>query len=198
MAKIDHIGRVFLRIRNYLRFRFAKKIIVGSGGISYSGWLLTDKESLDLTNRESFAHYWRPNSRLVFLAEHVWEHLSLDEAEKSNSNCFEFLKAGGRLRIAVPDGLNPNPSYIEWVRPSGTGSGAKDHKVLYNYRLLSKGLEQSGFNVELLEYWDEDGKFHFTEWSSEYGYIERSKRYDPRNRDGSLNYTSLIIDALKP
>jgi predicted SAM-dependent methyltransferase len=134
----------------------------------------------------------------VFLAEHVWEHLGSRQAIIANANCFEFLRPGGRLRIAVPDGFHPDPAYIEYVRPGGTGAGADDHKVLYNYKLISEELKNVGFEFRLLEYWDENGQFHFQEWSSEDGHISRSKRYDPRNQDGSLTYTSLIVDAIKP
>ena len=100
--------------------------------------------------------------------------------------------------VAVPDVFHPDSAYIEAVRPGGTGVGAEDHKVLYNYKTLTELLKNTGFEVELLEYWDENGKFHFKDWSSEYGHVQRSKRYDKRNQDGTLTYTSLIVDAIKP
>jgi predicted SAM-dependent methyltransferase len=102
------------------------------------------------------------------------------------------------LRIAVPDGFHPDPDYIEYVRPGGTGAGADDHKVLYNYKLLSEQLRRAGFEVTLLEYWDENGDFHFRPWSSRDGYISRSRDHDERNQNGTLAYTSLIVDAIKP
>jgi predicted SAM-dependent methyltransferase len=101
------------------------------------------------------------------------------------------------LRIAVPDGYNPNPHYIDYVRPGGTGAGADDHKILYNYVTLKSSLEGAGFEVQLLEYWDEKGEFHFINWTDEAGHIMRSRRYDKRNQEGNLNYTSLIVDAVK-
>lgn len=189
------------KIRNYfkyLRIKTAKRIIIGAAGTFRHDWVSTDKETLDIVVRDKFAQYWKPNSRLAFLAEHVWEHLSEAEAAKANANCFEFLKSGGRLRIAVPDEFHPDPAYIEHVRPGGKGDGAEDHKVLYNYKSLTEKLEYAGFKVEVLEYWDESGRFHFREWSSEGGHIRRSNRFDPRNRNGSLTYTSLIVDAIKP
>ena len=188
----------FQRTRRRLKLRRARKIILGSAGVFYPGWFLTDKDSLDIASRDSFARLWKPNSRSVFLAEHVWEHLNEDEVKKANANCFEFLKPGGRLRIAVPDGLHPDPSYIEYVRPGGTGCGSDDHKTLFDYKLMSQQLRDVGFEVTLLEYWDEDGKFHFQEWSSTHGHISRSKDHDERNKDGVLAYTSLIADAIKP
>ena len=62
---------------------------------------------------------------------------------------------------------------------------------------MTESLVKVGFKVELLEYWDEDGNFHFKNWTNKHGKVKRSKRYDSRNSDGQLNYTSLIIDAIK-
>lgn len=179
--------------------RQAKRVSLGAGGVKQdNGWLGTDQDQIDLTERSTFARYWQPQSRIAFLAEHVWEHLTLDQAKVATSNCFEFLEPGGRLRLAVPDGLFPDPEYIEYVRPGGTGAGADDHKILWTRESLSAVLQASGFDVVPLEWWDEGGTFHAEPWSRDDGYIDRSKDFDPRNKDGQLKYTSLIIDGLKP
>lgn len=39
----------------------------------------------------------------AFVAEHVWEHLSLEDAHRATRNCQRHLRPGGRLRLAVPD-----------------------------------------------------------------------------------------------
>lgn len=39
----------------------------------------------------------------AFVAEHVWEHLSLADAHRAAQNCHRYLRPGGRLRLAVPD-----------------------------------------------------------------------------------------------
>jgi len=109
-----------------------------------------------------------------------------------------FLKPGGYLRVAVPDGFHPDPEYVEWVRPGGTGPGSDDHKVLYTYATFRDLFEKIGFDVVLHEYFDESGQFHFTDWAPSDGMIERSKRYDSRNANGRLAYTSIILDAVKP
>lgn len=189
----------FIRMRyRILRFGFAKRIILGAGGMSYAGWLATDQWTLDVIEQREFERFWRPNTREAFLAEHVWEHLTAPQRKRANENCFEFLKPGGRLRIAVPDGLNPDQSYIEQVRPGGKGSGAADHTVLFDHRSLGDELQAAGFHVQTLEYWDESGIFRFENWSSTDGHILRSRRHDPRNQNGVLRYTSLIVDAIKP
>jgi predicted SAM-dependent methyltransferase len=180
------------------KIRFVKKVIIGAAGITYPGWVGTEQNILDVTDRSTFLRYWEPAFVSAFLAEHVWEHLDEESTEVANHNCLEFLKPGGWLRLAVPDGLKPDPDYINWVRPGGTGPGAEDHKVLYDYKSMKMTLERAGFRVLLLEYWDESGDFHFRDWSSKDGHVRRSSRYDPRNQDKSLAYTSLIVDAIKP
>jgi len=176
----------------------AKKIIVGSPPMDCPGWQVTDQLTLDVTVRDDFARFWKPDSRHVFFAEHVWEHLERDAVATANTNCFEYLKEGGRLRLAVPDGFHPDPDYIANVTPGGRGPGAEDHKILYDYLSLSRELRQTGFKVELLEYWDENRCFYARNWSEDYGVVRRSSQYDSRNFSQPLMYTSLIIDAFKP
>jgi predicted SAM-dependent methyltransferase/glycosyltransferase involved in cell wall biosynthesis len=188
--------RILPSIRNGCRNGCS--VVIGAGRVPHPEWIPTDKSVLDVTSRSDFRRYWQPNSVSAFLAEHVWEHLAKGDARTADRNCFEFLKPGGRLRIAVPDGMHPDPAYIDSVRPHGSGPGAEDHKQLYNYHSLRAQLEGAGFSVELLEHWDENGEFHYREWSSADGHIRRSKRYDPRNQDGTLSYTSLIVDCMKP
>ncbi len=166
--------------------------------IEKRGWLLTDIETLDITQIDDFYKYWKPNSVKYFFAEHVWEHLTIQEGIEASKNCFYFLQKGGSLRIAVPDGLHPDNEYIDYVKPGGKGAGSKDHKILYTYKILSEMLIKVGFKIELLEYWDEYGKFNAIDWDVSRGIVRRSKRYDSRNQEGKLKYTSIIIDAVKP
>lgn len=192
---------IILKYKNwrYLQMvRRAKKVILGAGHDTQAGWIATNKSFLDITNHDNFLKLWHPKSRLAFLAEHVWEHLTEDESERANVNCYEFLRPNGWLRLAVPDGFHPDPIYIKKVMPGGSGAGANDHKILYNYKTLSKSLVATGFCVKLLEYWDEQGHFHFINWDPANGMVSRSSRFDPRNRDGMLAYTSLIVDAFRP
>jgi predicted SAM-dependent methyltransferase len=196
------VHRFFHRLKNsiFLKLLFAekRKFNIGAAKFGYeNGWLFTDIDSLNITKANDWKTYLRFLKLDKIVAEHVWEHLSDKDTELANKNCFYFLKKRGVLRLAVPDGLNPDKSYIEWVRPGGSGAGAYDHKILYTYKIMKERLEHAGFTVDLLEYWDENGIFHFKEWSDDGGRISRSKRYDPRNQEGKLNYTSLIVDAVK-
>ncbi|MCX6313015.1 MAG: hypothetical protein NT084_15445 [Bacteroidetes bacterium] len=175
------------------------KIIVGSGNLpSDQSWIATEINTLDVTNEKNWLELLKGKSIHNIFAEHVWEHISPEQAEKANWNIFKFLKNGGRFRVAVPDGFKPDEDYINYVKPGGHGAGSDDHKILYNYQIMKIALEKVGFQVELLEYWDEEGEFHFTDWNLEHGKVMRSRRFDLRNTNGELKYTSLIVDAIKP
>jgi predicted SAM-dependent methyltransferase len=173
------------------------KIVIGASGVFQKGWIPTDIEQLNLLKLEDWHRYFRPDSIDAILAEHVWEHLKANEAYQAAQNCFIFLKPSGYIRLAVPDGYHPCLDYIKAVEPDGSGLGADDHKVLYNHQTFVHLFESAGFEVKLLEYFDETGKFHFEDWHDDDGLITRSSKYDERNIDGELNYTSLIIDAFK-
>jgi predicted SAM-dependent methyltransferase len=174
------------------------RIVLGASQIFDAGWTPTEQADIDVLAEETWLAFFSHGSIDAILAEHVWEHLTLEQGQAAAVTCFTFLKPGGYLRCAVPDGFHPDPGYIDHVRPDGTGSGADDHKVLYTYQTLSHVFQAAGFDVKLLEYFDEAGTFHDTRWSDEQGKIHRSRRYDPRNHTGQLNYTSVMLDAVKP
>ena len=204
MTMIAKIKQYFKarNLKNKLAASSWKKLNIGSGpdGASpeYQEWVCIDKEILDITNEQNWLNFVGGKSTLDnILAEHVWEHLTDEDTQLANKNCFEFLKPGGRLRIAVPDGYNPDKEYVERVKPGGSGLGSEDHKVLYNFEIMQERLSKAGFHVELVEYWKKDGEFVANEWDAKEGFIKRSKKFDPRNQSGKLNYTSLIVDAIK-
>lgn len=47
--------------------------------------------------------------------------------------------------------------------------------------MMKEIFEAAGFEVELLEYCDEEGKFHYKCWNEEDRRIGRSFRFDTRN-----------------
>jgi predicted SAM-dependent methyltransferase len=187
------------QLRN--RINHAKKvnIVLGAGDVWYGeDWIATNIEELDVVDPENWGFLFGLPVIDNILCEHVWEHLTMEQAHQANENIMAYLKPGGNFRLAVPDGLHPNPQYINHVKPGGTGAGAQDHKVLYNFVSVSRLLLLSGYNVSLLEYWDGDKNFNAVDWTTEKGKVKRSLRYDERNEDGQPNYTSLIVDAVKP
>jgi predicted SAM-dependent methyltransferase len=173
------------------------RIIIGSSGTRQPGWTPTDYEVLDLLREASWSEFFPPGSIDAILAEHVWEHLDAVGGAEAARICFRFLKPGGYLRVAVPDGLHPDPAYIESVRPGGSGPGADDHKVLYTAHSAQQLFERAGFAVQVHEWFDAEGQFHGDDWDSRDGMIQRSRRFDERNLNGSLAYTSIVLDARK-
>lgn len=183
---------------NLMLIKKPQNVILGASGTNLKNWLSTDYPIIDVANNEALANYFKPSSVDALLAEHVWEHLSKQDAFIGAVNCFNILKSGGYFRIAVPDGFHSDMEYIDNVKPGGKGAGSGDHKVLYNYKTLSELLSKAGFKVKLLEWFDEQGQFHFESWSESDGLITRSTRFDTRNKINPTQYTSLIIDAIKP
>lgn len=169
------------------------RVVIGAGETKYRDWISTDIQTLNLLNDSDWRSLFNRNSISNLLAEHVWEHLSETQGLAGARNCFEYLKPGGRLRIAVPDGYSPDPKYIEHVNVGRDG-----HQVLYNYQSLGSLLEKAGFKIELLEYFDKNGAFHSTAWEEADGMVGRSIRFDSRNTVGKPVYTSLIVDGIRP
>lgn len=179
------------------------KVIVGAGGTTQPGWLSLEESDLDITSPEQWARLFAPNSLDAILAEHVWEHLTIDEGLKAARNCYQYLKRGGTLRIAVPDGFHPSELYRQWCAP-GTGYNGDDHKVFYNYQSLCWLLESAGFACRPREFFDLNGTLFSDFVSDGNGHIERTSQTYPYSLKGSVlgfllgtSYTSLIVDGVK-
>lgn len=177
------------------------KVVVGAEGYNNNpGWLHTNEEELNVLRRETWFDKFQPNSLSAILAEHVWEHLSHEEGIEAAKVCYEFLKDGGYIRCAVPDAFFPDEEYQQGVQIGGPGPldhPAASHKIVHNYKTITSMFESAGFQVRLLEYCDENGKFHYNDWNEKDGFIYRSKRFDHRNQDKQLGFVSLIVDAMK-
>jgi predicted SAM-dependent methyltransferase len=173
------------------------RIIIGSSATAMDGWISTEYPYVDITNENKLGYWFRANSVTSILAEHVLEHLDEKSAKIAIDNLNKILMPKGYIRIAVPDGYHPDPKYIDAVKPGGSGDGADDHKILYTIDSLTLFLERSGFLVKPLEWFDRHGVFHTNPWIPEDGMITRSLKFDERNVNKPLTYTSLILDAVK-
>jgi predicted SAM-dependent methyltransferase/GT2 family glycosyltransferase len=193
LKKTLAIFRIKKEIRN---FEGEYKVVIGAGGTKYPGWISTDYPALDITDPDSMSKYFDRDSIKAILSEHLFEHLTLQQAESALEICREYLAPGGYLRIAVPDGFHPSKEYIDNVKPGGLGTGSDGHKILYNHTTITELIRKAGLKVELLEWYDCDGEFNLVDWQPETGMVRGSSRYDPRNSDSKFNYTSLIVDAI--
>lgn len=169
-------------------------VILGAGPTQFSGWIRTDKEILDVTSPHDWKALFKPASIDSLLTEHMLEHLSADEARVALGECHRYLKAGGLLRVAVPDGYRRDPDYVQEASPPNDG-----HQVLYDVDTLKALLESVGFSTTPLEYFDAEEQFHAVLWDEKDGLIQRSARFDTQAKfkRGDLFYTSIIIDGRK-
>ena len=177
------------------------KIIIGAGRTFFDGWVSTQENELDLLNRADFERLFAVEKPTAFLAEHVWEHMTFENGCIAAKNCYDFLADGGYIRVAVPDANFRNEWYQGIVKVGGNGDPnhpAFTHKIVYDYKRICSVFEKAGFVVDLLEYCDENGVFHYKYWNELDGKIGRSLRFDTRNKDGKLGMVSIIIDAKKP
>jgi predicted SAM-dependent methyltransferase len=176
------------------------KVILGAGKSKLEGWISTQEDELNILLESDWLKAYKYESMDALLAEHVWEHLTLEEGIIAAKNCYKFLKPGGYLRCAVPDSNFDNEWYQNMVQVGGPGPidhPASGHKIVYNYKQFVEVFKKAGFKVDLLEYCDENNKFHYTYWNEEDGKIGRSYRFDTRNTEKRLKMVSLIIDAKK-
>ncbi|NUN09063.1 MAG: hypothetical protein HUU54_07800 [Ignavibacteriaceae bacterium] len=186
-------------IYGWLRLRYPGvngklRIVPGASGIFQRGWIPLEYPYFNILNEDSW-HYWMAGKKAdAILMEHVLEHFTASEAKVIFKHCKSNLARDGYIRIAVPDGKHPSLDYIAMVEPGGTGLGSETHRVLYNYKQLRSLLEENGYRVKLLEYYDDEGNFNTADWVLSDGCINRSSKGKNRMRK-NFNYTSLIIDA---
>lgn len=194
LAYVRTIFRV-LALRAQIGASQPLKVMLGAGPVTMKGWIATDADTLDITSFRAWRRLFSPNSIDRLMAEHILEHLSDTECTAALTECFHFLRKGGLLRIAVPDGFRKDPEYVEEVTPPKDG-----HQLLFTVDDLTARLERIGFAVTPLEYFDAAERFHRHPWEETDGLIRRSARYDTQERfkRGPLYYTSLIVDARKP
>lgn len=185
--------RVLLLFQWKIRNFKAIKVVIGASETNYKNWISTEQFFFDITSKQS----WRKNFKDIkidnLLAEHVFEHLTEDQIKSSLINAHRYLKKGGVLRIAVPDGYHPSKYVIDLVKPNGTDQGSDDHKVLLNIDKFKKLLNDKMFTLVPLEYFDKKGVFHKHLYSDDNGYIKRSsKNYIGRFTESKKEYIKMI------
>lgn len=214
----------FLRIRPRVQIQISTwkrdpiKIIVGASGTRSRGWIATDKFFFDITNWASVQSFLRGKQIDALFAEHVIEHLEVEEFANFLRIFAQVMHPNGIIRIAVPDELHPSSWYREQMGISGLEPGADDHRAFWNYQSMTAITNSLGFKCQLLEYFDEEGFFHYLPYDEEYGgkVMRSSKNYTGRLTDSSklqerlfdglseqvsqemknrgITYTSLVVD----
>lgn len=178
------------------------KIIVGAAETWQAGWYSTNEQWLDITRRADWDSVFKGKQLITHIvAEHVFEHLTHEEAQETLRCMYDYLMPGGRVRIAVPDGYNPDPVYLKHVGICGIGDDAADHKQLLNADVLMKLFEDAGFDATHVEGFTKDGAVVQESYSTKDGFITRS-RSNPDVAKMPWDFpdagTSLIVDGVKP
>jgi predicted SAM-dependent methyltransferase len=178
------------------------KLIVGAAETYQPGWYSTNEQWLDITNRSDWNKVFQ-GKRLIthVVAEHVFEHLTYDECRQALSNMSAHMMEYARIRIAVPDGYHPDPTYQANVGVGGTGADAVDHKQFLNVDVLSTLLRESGFEPEIIEGYDRKCRLVTTPYSTDDGFIGRSRSNPNSGPTSGWDFidsnTSLIVDGIK-
>ena len=222
MNYIHKINSFFKAIFVKYKIKRSKKIriIVGASNTFFKDWISTEKSFFDISDKDSWENFFKPESIDNILAEHVLEHLYEDDIKKTLKYAYNYLKTGGIFRIAVPDALHPSIYLEKLTEPGGPAPGADDHKVFLSVYKLEELAFKAGFKVKRLEYFDKGGVFHNEDFNYEAGYISRcaknykgrftedKKEFDKminsvpthlRNQfyDKNISYVSLLVDLIK-
>jgi len=193
----------FLKLKTYLFFsRDSVNLIIGAALTNQKGWFSTNEDWLDISKENHWKRLFNSKKRVKrVLAEHVFEHLSIDEMRNSLKLIFENMLNGGSLRIAVPDGNNPNPEYRKHCGINGIGADASDHKQFLTYEFLSREVEKIGFKCTLIEGYLANKELVSKNAKDNLGKVIRSRSNSvniyKKGWDFYDSNTSLIIDCFK-
>ena len=185
-------------LRSHIESHDRIRLALGSESHCTDGWIHAGCNQLDLVNPASWSCFFQKSSVDAMLADHVWEHLSEKEGRTAARNCFQFLRPGGYLRVAVPDGFHPSQTACEQVREESSVSRTAADCLLYNHRSFADMFLAAGFQVRLIEFFDREGAFHSNHWDVSKGLVQRTLLFDERNITQPYAYTSLVLDAFKP
>ena len=201
----------------YFKTHSVFKLHLGSNKTVLDGWLCSDlvpksKQSifLDVTCKFPF-----PDQVFDYVyAEHLIEHLDLEQGFFMLQECFRVLKKNGRMRIATPDldvivrlytGRKKNfgDEYIKWsinnfsdkklsydpVIVINTLFHHWGHRFLYDYNFIKKCLEKCGFaSIERFSY-GQSNDIHLQN-------IE--KHHENVGSLEMVKFEALIVEAVKP
>ena len=169
------------------------------GGVEFAGrkdnFIVTNinNHNFDILDVSSMKQFIKGRPVGKYMTEHVFEHLSYNDAKKGFQNMYVTLIDGGRVRICVPDGYLPSVTYQEYIKVGN----AFDHKMVWTIDNLKPLLEKVGFEVVPLEYWNKDGTERYTgKWDDKDGYLQRTSKERTDTYDNIL-HTSLSLDAFK-
>lgn len=174
------------------------RLAIGPETHCTADWIPAARDQLDLVNPASWSCFFQKSSVDAILAERVWDQMSEQDSRLAARNCFQFLKPGGYLRVAVPDGFHPAQQRKNSGCSEDAAIGRGRCSKLYNHKSFANAFVAVGFNVQLIEFFDQEGVFHSNHWDVSKGLVKRTLLFDDRNIAQPFAYTSLVLDAVKP
>ena len=172
-------------------------ISIDIGGVHFAerkdNFIVTNRYNFDVLSLSNMKKFINDQPVARYMSEHVFEHFSYTNAKKGFENIYNTLVDGGRFRICVPDGYLPSKKYQEYIKVGN----AFDHLMVWNIDNLKALLEEVGFEVVALEYWNKEGTERYTGiWEDKDGYLQRTSKERTDTYDNVL-HTSLSLDAIK-
>ena len=159
------------RIKRYLRSADKPKLQIGFGSNRLEGWLnagISLEESWQGVYMDAGKRFPLPDESMNYVySEHLFEHLTYQQAQNMLKESYRVLKPGGIMRLATPDlrfllGLYQDPekplhkAYMEFsVKDNGMPASPVyvisrfhtnwGHQIIYDRETLTKMLEEVGF-----------------------------------------------------
>lgn len=133
------------------------KLHLGCSNIHLEGWINIDQRyqpAVDRLENIGVLHHYEPESVDSIYASHCLDHFSRWHYKGVLKRWCELLKPGGTLRISTPDFAKIVAKYelTHDVRAlTGSLYAGQDYesncrKVMFDYRMLSEDLTESGFS----------------------------------------------------
>lgn len=159
------------RIQRYLASADKPKLQIGSGSNLLEGWLnvgISVEESWKGVYMDAGKRFPLPDESMNFVySEHLFEHLTYQQAQNMLKESYRVLKPGGIMRLATPDlrfllGLYQEPekplhkAYMQFsVKDDGMPASPVyvisrfhtnwGHQIIYDRETLTRMLEEVGF-----------------------------------------------------
>jgi len=159
------------RVREYLKNTEKPALQIGCGKNVLSGWLNSDislKDSRTGIYMDAGKPFPLPDGSFDYIySEHLFEHLTYQQAQNMLKESYRVLKPGGIIRIATPDlqflmrlyQEPEKPIHKEYIAYSVKNEGLPAtpvyvinrfhtswcHQIIYDHETLSAALEAVGF-----------------------------------------------------
>lgn len=134
-----------------------RKIQLGCGGNRIAGWENYDSE-VDISKKLPF----ESDSVDAVLAEHVLEHISIQDSWNFIEEVYRILKKGGNMRLAVPCVSKifneSDQEYYDFIKKHGWGAANKKdavrsiifnhgHQTIWEQSSLDSIVQVMGFTI---------------------------------------------------